>query len=286
MPVHRMASNWAFLIIDPFRIDELPEGCGAAALVPFGLENEAHLMPQIVCLRQLDPSQQDTVSDWIERHANSPDTSSAFIFADGQANEERLLSHLRRGLVVWLSRAQRCLLRYYDPGVFRHFEWLFDDAQLAAFCGPLTRWLFCDEGRWRTLVKPDVAHAPVLRFDKQLSARLGRIGALNSVFQELELPAAPHESIALFRQADGYLARAQAKGWQSEADWVAFTQLCLECHPRFDEHPRVVRLLKQIDEDDCAFADAICAVDDEFWQTVADELSAETSQTQQRDITS
>ena len=237
------------------------------------MENEAHLMPLGIRLSELDQSRQDEFLAWIERNVSENKDPPPVMFVDADTSVDSLLTHLRRLLVITLSSRRQSLFRYYDPSVIRHFDWLFNESQRAALYGPAERWVWWNNGVWQATSKPRAKRPLRFRPDAIESARLGRVAALNSVLKSLEEPQVPESFAALCLRLDSFLARAQKKGWRDERDWEAFAEKCHDCHPNFDEHPRVVQLLEQARKDECAFSDVVCVVDDEFWQAIRADLS-------------
>ena len=273
MLLHRLVSNCGVALIDPMRLELLPV-CDAFPLTPAGFQNEAHLMPLCIRLDALAPRDQDALAQWIDEYVCAADDPPALMFAESECAFDRLLGHLRQLLILRMADRRRCLFRYYDPSVFRHVDWIFDDAQRAAIHGPVARFCYWDGHTWREACKPEVQPAARVSPDADQSARLGRVSALNSLLASCDIPRDSESRVALCKDIDGYLGRAQAKGWRDEADWEAFAERCLNCHRRFDEHPRVVCMLEQAAEDDCAFSDVVRSVDQGFWDLVSAELSA------------
>jgi len=261
------------VLIDTLRLESLP-ACDAFPLVPADFENEAHLMPLCIRLDALVPSDQDAFAQWIDENICTCEDPPALMFVHADCSVERLLGHLRHLLIIRLENRGRCLFRYYDPSVFRHFDWIFDEAQRAALYGPVTQICYWGQEAWHEARKPEVQAAPRMHLDAARAATLGRVSALNSLLASRDIPRDGNSRIALCKEIDGYLGRAQAKGWRDESDWEAFAKLCLNCHPHFDAHPRVVRMLEQAVEDDCAFDDVVRSVDENFWKLVSAELSA------------
>lgn len=272
--LHRLVQDWSILIIDPFRLETRLEGDWAAPLVPVGFENEAHLMPLAVHLKELDPVQQGSLLGWLDQQDDAERVCSALMFADGDATGARLKAHLGARLIVRRRDGGGYLFRYFDPDVARHFDWLFDEQQRAALFGPCVRWAFAERGQWKVVTKPETKGFRPLVLDDRQSASIERIGALNAVLADVALPDEAHARHLLFKIVDGYLTRAQQRGWQREPEWVAFAKLCLSCHPRFDAHPRVAALMEQAREDESAFDDAVRAVDDGFWDSISADMSA------------
>ena len=48
--------------------------------------------------------------------------------------------------------------------------------------------------------------------------------------------------------------------------------MCIECHPEFDRHPRIKRLIDHLPEDEATFCDAIALIDAETRTRIADDL--------------
>lgn len=230
-------------------------------------------MPLCVRPRDLDAAGRAALVGWIDGVVCNRGDLPALLIVDSADSTERVFAHLRRLLIVWLADGQKCLFRYFDPMVLKHLAWMLDDSQCAALLGPCSSWCYWLDGQWRRL-EPAAPSAPMqLRFDARLSAQLQRIAALNAVLATQRDVIDEARRIERFRAIDGYIARAQDRGWTREKDWEAFAQLCLNCHPRFDEHPRVVDLIEQALDDESEFNDVVCAMGDAFWASVVSDMT-------------
>lgn len=281
--IHRVVADYAIAFIDPFRVDDVPMALLPEPLVPSGFEAEAHLMPQFVHLRRFDSVQRDALLDWLEGPSAGGGAPPVLAFVSSEAEDARVLNHLRRQLIIRLSDDRKYLLRYYDPKVFWHLHWILDEMQRACLFGPLRQWVYWHDGQWRMSEKPQAGPMRPVLFDRHQSAQLGRVATINKVLACLDLPTDTVAQLALAQRVDADIERAQRKAWDGEMDWVHFARRCHTCHPRFDEHPRVARLLARLAQDDCTFSDAVAATDDMFWQVVATEL-AEAEQPNTRDL--
>lgn len=281
--IHRVVADYAIAFIDPFRVDDVPMALLPEPLVPSGFEAEAHLMPQFVHLRRFDPVQRDALLDWLEGTSAGDGAPPVLAFVSSDADDARVLNHLRRQLIIGLSDDRKYLLRYYDPKVFWHLHWILDETQRASLFGPLRQWVYWHAGRWREATKPPVAPTRPAPLDRRQSAQLGRVASINKVLSCTEQPLDATAQLALAQRVDADIERAQHRGLGDEMDLVCFARLCQTCHPRFDEHPNVVRMIARLEGDERTFSDAAATTDDMFWQTVATELD-EAAQPNTRDL--
>ncbi|MCZ4304010.1 DUF4123 domain-containing protein [Zoogloeaceae bacterium G21618-S1] len=281
--IHRVVADYAIAFIDPFRVDDVPMALLPEPLVPSGFEAEAHLMPQFVHLRRFDSVQRDALLDWLEGPSAGDGAPPVLAFVSSDADDARVLNHLRRQLIIGLSGDRKCLLRYYDPKVFWHLHWILDETQRASLFGPLRQWVYWHDGLWRLSEKPLAGSRRPVPLSQRQSAQLGRVATINQVMASIELPVGATARLALAQRVDADIERAQRKGLGDEMDWIHFARLCHTCHPRFDEHPRVVDLLACLAQDECTFSDVAAAMDDMFWQGVATEL-AEAEKPNTRDL--
>lgn len=273
--LHRLVSEAAAIVIDPMRLSAPLPDCRAVDLVPSGMKREAHLMPLCVRPCDLDASGREALVGWIEAVVCHRDDPPALLIVDAAESTERVLSHLRRRLIIRLADGQQCIFRYFDPMVLKHLEWMLDTSQRAALLGPGTSWCYWLDGQWRRLNQVTPSASTDFQVDALLSARLGRVAALNGVVATQSGVTTAATRIELYREIDSYIARAQAKGLPREQDWEAFARLCLSCHPRFDEHPLVIELFGQALDDESEFKDLVCAEGEEFWASVSSDMALE-----------
>lgn len=282
--IHRVVADSAIAFIDPFRVDDVPTELLSEPLVPIGFDAEAHLMPRVLRLSRLDSVLREALLEWLDGPSASDGDPPILAFVSSDADDDRVLNHLRRQLVIGLSDGRQYLLRYYDPKVFWHLHWIFDEVQRASLFGPLRQWAYWHEGQWQVSEKPQPGPVRSAPLDRRQSAQLGRVATINKVLAGIERPVDAAARLALAPRVDANIERAQRKGLGDEMDWIHFARLCHTCHPRFAEHPRVVRLLTRLAQDDCSFSDAVAATDDMFWQIVATELDDQAAQPNTRDL--
>ncbi len=268
MLIHRIFDEYDFALIDPIISEGFPESVATVPLLPAGLEDSAHLLPALIDLRALAQESRDALLEWIEQ-APSPPLSALLAT---RADRGRIMRHLAGKLVVRLADGSRSLLRVHDPRVFAHLRWILNERQLAQMLGPIRHWHYWHVGRWRVLESPGTNTGATSLSEGQC-AHLWRVDAINAFFAQHGVPEDEHEFTARARALSGCIGRAQIYGWRKRADWLAFAQLCSECHPEFDRHPRIVELIEGLDEDEADFRDAIALIDEDGRRRIADELT-------------
>ena len=274
MLLHRLPTEHSFALLDQLSVDDLPAELHADPVIPRGLENASHLMPLMIDLRALAEVQHSALVDWLEASLQRCGESPIACWLKTQASPTRIRSHLAARLVVRSGNGERCLLRYYDPKVFAHLRWILNAAQLGELFGPVSGWTCWLDGGWRHVNPPPPSAGRAPAFDAQQGEHLRRVAAINALLAEL--PASP-DADAFERSArrlSGYIARAQRYGWRDERDWLSFGRLCLACHPDFDAHPEIRRLIERLADDEIGFADAAALLEAASLKEIADELNA------------
>lgn len=268
MLIHRIFEEYQFALVEPMTCEDFPESVDVVPLLPAGLEDCAHLLPALIDLRSLSQGRCDALLEWIERSTEPP--LGALLATD--ADRGRTMRHLARQLVVRLADGRRSLLRHHDPRVFAHLRWILNETQLHRLLGPIRRWSYWRADQWRDVECGETQNVRTRALDPAQSDHLARVGTINEFFAQNGAPADDGEFAARARALSDFIARAQTYGWRKRSDWLAFVQLCIECHPEFDRHPRIVRLIERLGQEEADFRDAIALIDTDTRRRIADEL--------------
>lgn len=275
MLLHRVFNNFSHALVDQVLVEILPDRIDATPIVPPGLENDTHLMPLLVELGSVKQAMRPGFFEWYESYLDEYGNSPIGTWLCVDTDHGALTAHLAKQLVTRLRDNKRYVLRYYDPKVFAHLRWILTPTQLRRLFGPIVKWTYAFEGRWKTLSSPDVGVAPPEPLDKTQSQRLLHTAAINKVLRKLEPTSDRKQFEARARNLSDYVARAQSYGWQAERDWVTFASLCATRHPNFDQHAAVQTLIRDMDHDDANFTDAAALVDEETWRVIVNELNGQ-----------
>ncbi|MDR7192655.1 DUF4123 domain-containing protein [Luteimonas terrae] len=184
---HRLFLAQDYAIINPMQVSSDQYGdLDAQRMIPKGLERHHRMMPLLVRLASVNEPRRlellERTNQWARRH-HMPLFSALF---SSSRPPDRVMPNLLANML--LRRAGRHVwLRYHDPRVFRHLQWLFDHDQVAALMGPAQTWLGFDPlcRRWHQWSCPVVQRHPRLRLDAKQWEAVEQFEALNGCLRDL-----------------------------------------------------------------------------------------------------
>lgn len=261
-------------LVDQLAGDGLPGDIPTHAVVPSGLENDAHLLPLLIPLRDLSPEQHA----WLLENLSSPSEKKAFpictVLLASAAETKHLKAHLAARLLVRLSGkgAGKALLRYYDPRVFAQLQWMLSVYQMRALFGPVDLWSVYLAGAWHTVQRPQVELSNWV-FDAKCCARLERIGLINEVL--LSLPPMPGDTRTETGKAidESLIYAKQRYEFERNEDRVAFALHAMTVHREFDRHSTIQNLIGQLAKESQTYTDATALLNESDWQRIGIDLS-------------
>ncbi|WP_164972160.1 DUF4123 domain-containing protein [Luteimonas sp. YGD11-2] len=255
---HRLFLAQDYAIINPMQVGrEAYSDLSPLRLQPKGLERHEHILPLLVDLKSLEAAHRiellERTLSWAQRH-HMPLFSALF---SSEHTYAQVFSELLRRTVLQREGGQRVWLRYYDPRVFRHLQWLLDDEQLATLMGSAQTWLGFDPlcRRWHQWTRPNAAKGLYLRLDSEQWQAVSHLEALNRCLRDLaEMGQESGDDIAK-RVLEGLLvARRQGLAHFSDAALFALQQL--EYGPEFALFPAVALRLQRAREQGISYSSA------------------------------
>jgi hypothetical protein len=166
---------------------------------------------------------------------------------------------------------ERCLFRFFDPRVMETLALISTQEQLATVLGPIRTWCFVDnELAFRSIEVQAESQTSHLSFDADQWARLSRLEWVNQLLPRAADWGITGSRLDNSKRIDAALARAQACGLATDSDCFAYAACYFCVHPRFDEHPRFVAILR--DSQLVGFSDHVAALG----EAVLDEVAAGT----------
>lgn len=272
----RTVGSHSYAIVDPLATESLPPTWPLVPLVPAALAADAHLLPALLPLGNLDPNSRRDLLHNIETACSAGEAPSVTCFLETAATPGEIRLHCTQRLVVHLTGTQRALLRYFDPRVLSQLAWMLEPRQMCWLLGPISRVTFWLRGEWAEMVSDGARTYATPRFDSAQSARVLRIGAINAVLSRLGSPVGHKDLYGVSSQIDDLLARAEAVHcFGREVDRIEFALHGLNCHPRFDAHPRIQALIAQMVVDESTYQDASALLESDDWRRIAEELDNE-----------
>lgn len=275
---HRWLSDFAYALLNPLRLErEEWEDLPLTRLAPPGLKVQAEFMPLLLSFRDLTAPQRAILLSRIEAREQQGDSYLCGLL-NSDAENSVLSAHLSRLLVrTRQDNGQRYLLRYYDPRVMRHLQWLLTDKQHVAFCGPISVWSWPASSGWNTsrrLAQYSPGQQLVLRPHQW--ATLERLALINRALTELEIlaPDLPQND-ALFQRLDAALVQASTElALTDSEEWLFCAIQSVRFHPQIHHHPQLLERLGQAATKRGSYAAACADLDDSAWLGMAEELNS------------
>lgn len=252
-PLADLLTRQRFALLNPLTVEEMDW----SDLPSQPLENPAakirsHLMPRLVRLHELNKAQRLALIARIERYQKR---GSAFFCAllETQASAERVAGHLQEQLVQRRKGdSRRWWLRFYDPLVFRHLCWQWQDEHLDRLLGPISAWCWQGEGgqwqrrRYQAETPPRFSY---LFLEPQHWAKIDRITLLNACLMNLQVfaPQQP-QTPGLWRWVDELIVRARNIPLASDRDCQRYVEQAVCHHPDIHAHPELRARLDRIRE--------------------------------------
>ncbi|MDN5782753.1 MAG: DUF4123 domain-containing protein [Luteimonas sp.] len=247
---HRLFLAQDYALINPMQVGkEQYADLNARRLLPKGMERHERMLPLLVHLASLNESQRiellERTEQWA-RHYHMPLFSALF---SSQYAPDRVNADLLVRVVLRRASGQRAWLRYHDPRVFRHLQWLLDKEQLAALMGPAQTWLGFDPlcRHWHQWPRPDVSGHPRLRLDAGQWQAVAHFEALNHCLRDLADEGEASDDDTARALLDGLL-EARQQGLAQSMDAMLYARQRLEHGPGMSQLPAVALRLRQTRE--------------------------------------
>lgn len=262
------------ILVDQLASNGLPSDFPTHPVVPTCLENEAHLLPLLISLRELSAKQVEWLLDNLSPLADKSASPICATLLASTAETKDLVGHLSaRVLIRRLDKVGgTALLRYYDPRVFAQLQWMLSIYQMRALFGPVDLWSIYLEGAWHTVQRSQLELSNWV-IDAKCCARLDRIGLINETLRGM--PSAlrgAHTEIG--KAIDESLIYAQQHyQFERNEDRVAFALHAMTVHREFDRHPTIQNLIGQLATESQTYADATALLNESDWQRIGIDLS-------------
>ncbi len=271
---HRFLLKHQFALINPLQVDESAwRDLPVEPVVPEAFVSQPDLMPLLLDFSQLSQTELvgliQRAEDWLKEEGVS--WFSALLKSDATA--ERLQKHLKKCLALPRKDEKHDLLRFYDPRVFRHFDWLLTPVQRDALLGPITRWSWSLDGtHWQSLQRQSDKPA-LFRITPQQKQELANLGELNACLSEwAKQQPDKQKGSKQIQQAQELLAEAANAQLQSREDCLLYALQALCFHPKIHQHPKMQALLEQQQASSKSYAFICKHLTDEDLQTFAKDL--------------
>lgn len=245
---HRLLLAHDHALINPLQVEAaLLNGLPATPLLPEKVKAQPELMPRLISLRGMSDA---TCCDLLERaqrhekYSRHPFFSALLVT---KADTRIVATHLSRRLVIRTQNNDSALIRFFDPRVFRHLNWMLTEAQMNLLMGPVTHWSWRNtDGAWQQHTRVEVPSVlSGLRLTPEQWGSLQRLGLLNKSLRQIERNA---PGIAIDDQSakcvDTLLRDAyEQHRLTNEADRRLYAEQGIRFHPHIHRHPQLVERL-------------------------------------------
>lgn len=276
----RTHERWHLGVVDATWRGELPGHWPQAIAAPAFLGSDTARCPALVDLKALPAAECAEWVDDVRQHlVEGEDCALSMVLATG-SSDMQIAAHLAQRMVIQAPGSDRPMQwRFFDPGTFLQLPDILGDAGMAWLLGPVDAVLVPWAGHWTEFVRP--GHAPPFRLGAGHLQALIRIGIVNRVVSQTLQPKDAADWIERCRVVHQHAIRGQKHGLVKQVDLVAFASNALNCHPRFDSHPRIHRLLDELrhaaPEDELDYRELSARIAPREWQAIARDLDANTN---------
>lgn len=270
---HRLLDEHAFAVIDPLCVESLPQELPTIPVALPSLVDEAHLLPVLVPLNELDSRAKTELLVGLEQAQQTAAAPVTCMLLQTDADPERMRQHAAARTVLPVKTLGNVWLRWHDPRVLVQLRWMLRAELLRTLYGPVQACTLYHQGAWYCAAAPESGFATWAATADE-AVHLQNIGLVNATLGQL----GPIERIAdlepLSRRIHTLLQRARlAHGLWHEDDLLVFALQGMTVHAAFDGHPLIRPLLQHCTRDD-TYADRSAALEHATWQRVAAELNA------------
>lgn len=254
--------------------DELPSSIEVQALVPDLLADDHAKMPGLVWLPGLSDTDRALLQENLDSgfRGERQHLLSCLLACDGAIDPPSMARHLIHCLILE-SPQGKVFLRYYDPRVFQHLEWILEAPQRRALFGPIERWTVCEPDQPRTIDRPGLCNSQRWFASAEQRRLLDSVGIINETFkkvfrQQPDLTPADtsHREVLARRVIAAIDCAGQRYGIPHENDLIAFAIHALLYGDNFHEYAFMQTLLASLAERGHSYADASHLIEASAWQ--------------------
>lgn len=253
---HRLFLAQDYALINPMQVGkDAYADLDTLRLQPNGFERHGHLLPLLVELKNLEEAHRIELLDRAQRWAHRHHMPLFSLLFSSEHTAAQVSTGLVRRMILRREDGQRVWLRYHDPRVLRHLQWLLDEGQRATLMAPAHAWLGFDPlcKRWHQWLRPEAAQSLYLRLGSDQWHAVSQFEALNRCLRDLvEAGRESGDDIAQ-RVLEGLL-EARKHGLVQLADTVLFARQQLEYGPGIALLPAVTSRLQQAREQESSYS--------------------------------
>lgn len=250
---HRLLLAHDHAVINPLQVDAaLWSDLPVMPLMPHKVEVRTELTPRLISLRGMSDTACITLLERAQRHEkySRHPFFSALLVTDADTSD--LTAHLSRRLGIRTPDGGSALLRYFDPRVFRHLDWLLTNAQMKLLMGRITRWSWRDTaGDWQQYTPVETPSVlSNFRLTPGQFDSLQRLGLLNKTLSQIErdVPDIALDDVSA-KRVDALLREAHERHrLTDDADRRLYAVQAMTVHGDIHRHPQFVQRLSRARE--------------------------------------
>jgi hypothetical protein len=268
----------AFGLVDSAMVEHLPGGMIVEALVPRGLTSSAHLMPNLIVLRNASDNQLGALSECLRRAHEFGQPPPVAILVMTNVSAKEFVRHWNSMQLASPQPKRKVWLRLHDPRVLHQLLRILTPIQRRQLFGRSEaftywvgeEWIIAAADGGNPLNNRSAEHGVALPYGGTTKwdwTRIEQIGIVNRAL----LGAGVRQAAALTSQgalAERLIERAYARhGLVDHADMVEFAARGITTSDTFDEHPNVARVIKPGTDrgEESSLSDRLAWIDEHTW---------------------
>ena len=303
----RLLKEHDYALVDRYLIGDSVHDIATIApdllpVVPTGMEADADKFPTLLHLSELSDDALQALFALLERAHSAHEMLPIVCLFKCDDSIEQLRWHWMRKIVVQAAPPQKLAapgqkfqLRSYVPSVLVQLQRIYTPAQFKALFGNIQVWSIYHGQRWHSINAPPECASDHCLFEEAQLAQLLRIQAINRTLTELSArqdsaqtedemtsglprphyrPENPADFFTMSHAIDNLIVRAQTHGLMREDDQVQFALHGLTQHLQFDAHPRIQKMLAEMDGQEQTYLDATALLQPDDWQRIQTDLQS------------
>ncbi|WP_234419617.1 DUF4123 domain-containing protein, partial [Xanthomonas fragariae] len=259
---HRFYTNHRYGIINPLQIEvDAWINWPSVSIAPKELRGQSDILPRLINFSTLSHSHQIELLDHMQEWEKSNPRMTYFsALLTSDADERKVVNHLARQMLQKTSDRECMLLRFYDPRVFGHLQWILDERQINYLLGPIEKWSWrLLDGSWAYQPRSADTGGLGLKLTESQWGVLSRIGVLNRTSVHLTSAGIPVGDI---RFVASVIEQAYERwGMEDESDIFLFVEQVLLTHLGIHDHPELSRRLEQVQMGQVSYVGACLDLD-------------------------
>lgn len=235
---------------------------------------EAHLTASPL-LFALD-LQQDWFKPLIARLARDGFELPLFTLLTSSASIDQLAIHLGQYTHTMLTTQDAVVIRFYDPRILPRFVEILSEVQRSHFLQPVAKWWYVGRDGHMHFIKgmsssvPEAVQAFALTQEQEdaLSTVSLPDRIINALRDDFEEQFTQRTEYALYQDTKTMIEAAMKFGIETWGDLRLFCACGFASAPEFYKHPKSMLILKDVQEKQVTFGEAIKEVSTETWDEV------------------